>query len=271
MASKSSVVSTMQYLAPMDAEPEVYFFEPDPGTTKNDPIPDRHDMHIQDARGFEHDFTMDQHGFEFAKIETEIDPFVEREDVQNTYYPAVAALVRRVVGAAHVHVFDHNYRSHVVNEVDTSSAKPVPWVHNDYTEKSAPQRIRDLLPEDEAERRIEGRYAFINLWRPVAYTVEDSPLGVCAASSLARDDLATLALRYPERDGEIYFVRHNPNHQWYYLSKMRTDEALLLKCFDSDHVDRACFSVHAAFEDPDCPPDARPRQSIEARTIAFFD
>lgn len=271
MTSDASVVSTMQYIAPMDAQPEVYFFEPDAGTVKHDPEPDRHEMRIRDIRGREADCTMDRHGFAAIGIDTEIAPFVEPEDVKKTYYPAVADLVKTAIGASHVHVFDHNYRSHVVKDVDTSAAKPVPWVHNDYTEISAPQRIRDLLPAAEAERRLKNRYVFVNLWRPVAYAVEDSPLGVCAASSIKPDDLVTLALRYRERDGEIYFVRHNPDHEWFYLSKMETDEALLLKCFDSDDNGRARFSVHAAFDDPTCPPNAKPRQSIEARTIAFFD
>lgn len=271
MSSENFVVSTMQYVVPKDVQPEVYFFEPEPGTVKHDPEPDRREMKIGDVRGREIDYTMDHHGFQVVGIDTEIGPFVERDDVERTYYPAVADLVRKSVGASHVHVFDHNYRSHVVKDVDTSAAKPVPWVHNDYTEQSAPQRIRDLLPEAEAERRLQGRYAFINLWRPVAYTVEDSPLGVCSAASIKPDDLITLALRYPERTGEIYFVQHNPDHEWFYLSRMRTDEALLLKCFDSDDRGRSCFSIHAAFEDPNCPPDAKPRQSIEARTIAFFD
>lgn len=271
MTREAHVVSTMQYVMPGDAQPEVYFFEPAPGTVKHDPEPDRHEMHIQDVRGHESDYTMDRHGFSVVGIDTDVNPFAERDEVEKLYYPAAAELIKRQVGASHVHVFDHNFRSQVVEEVDTSAAKPVPWVHNDYTERSAPQRVRDLLPEAEAERRLKGRYAFINLWRPVAYAVEDSPLGVCAAPSIEPDDLITLALRYPERDGEIYFVRHNPNHRWHYLSKMRTDEALLLKCFDSHHDNRACFSIHAAFEDPNCPPNAKPRQSLEARTIAFFD
>jgi hypothetical protein len=32
---------------------------------------------------------------------------------------------------------------------------------------------------------------------------------------------------------------------------------------------RRC-SGHTAFEDPTSPPDARPRESIEIRTLAFF-
>jgi hypothetical protein len=50
---------------------------------------------------------------------------------------------------------------------------------------------------------------------------------------------------------------------------MRTDEALLLKCFDSDER-RTQFTAHSAFEDPTSPANATPRESIEARTILFF-
>jgi hypothetical protein len=50
---------------------------------------------------------------------------------------------------------------------------------------------------------------------------------------------------------------------------MRTDEALLLKCFDSDER-RTQFTAHSAFQDPTSPANAAPRESIEARTILFF-
>ena len=33
---------------------------------------------------------------------------------------------------------------------------------------------------------------------------------------------------------------------------------------------RARFAPHTSFDDPATPPDAYPRQSIEARTLAFF-
>jgi hypothetical protein len=50
---------------------------------------------------------------------------------------------------------------------------------------------------------------------------------------------------------------------------MQADEALLLKCFDSDR-DVARFTAHTAFDDPGAPPDTPPRQSVEVRTLAFF-
>jgi hypothetical protein len=51
---------------------------------------------------------------------------------------------------------------------------------------------------------------------------------------------------------------------------MRADQALLLKTYDSEADGRARFVGHAAFEDPTRPPDARRRESIEVRTMAFF-
>ena len=50
---------------------------------------------------------------------------------------------------------------------------------------------------------------------------------------------------------------------------MRADEALLLKCYDSD-AGPARFTAHTAFDDPTSPEDAAPRESIEVRTLAFF-
>jgi hypothetical protein len=34
---------------------------------------------------------------------------------------------------------------------------------------------------------------------------------------------------------------------------------------------RARFSLHSAFDDPTSPANAKPRESIETRTFAFFD
>jgi hypothetical protein len=52
---------------------------------------------------------------------------------------------------------------------------------------------------------------------------------------------------------------------------MATDEAVLIKCYDSAEDGRARFAAHSAFDDPTSPANARPRQSIEIRTLVFFD
>ena len=50
---------------------------------------------------------------------------------------------------------------------------------------------------------------------------------------------------------------------------MRTDEALLLKCYNSATDGRTQFGPHTAFIDPTAPADAAPRESIELRTLVF--
>jgi hypothetical protein len=50
---------------------------------------------------------------------------------------------------------------------------------------------------------------------------------------------------------------------------MQSDEALLLKCFDSETDGRARFMPHTAFEDPTVPANVPPRESIELRTLVF--
>src|SRR6185436_17296722 len=82
-------------------------------------------------------------------------------------------------------------------------------------------------------------------------------------------DLVASDLIYPNRKGEIYTVRYNPAHRWYYVPKMTADEALLLKCYDSLTDGRTRFGPHTAFVDPTTPADAAPRESIEVRTLVF--
>jgi hypothetical protein len=145
-------------------------------------------------------------------------------------------------------------------------------VHNDYTEKSGPQRVRDLLPPAEAEQRLKKRFAEYNVWRNIApEPVESTPLGFVDAESIAPRDLALCNLVYSDRVGEIYQGVYNADHQWHYFPAMTRDEAILIKCYDSEKDGRARFSLHSAFNDPTSPPNARPRQSIEVRTLAFFD
>ena len=51
---------------------------------------------------------------------------------------------------------------------------------------------------------------------------------------------------------------------------MRPDEALVFKVYESLQDGCARWTAHPAFADPAAPPSARPRESIEIRTLAFF-
>jgi len=176
-------------------------------------------------------------------------------------------------GASKVYIFDHTLRRRVPGSADRmpgAPRQPVSGVHVDHTEKSAPQRVRDFFG-DEAEKLLRGRVQVINLWRPIRGPLRDAPLAVCDAGSVAPDDLVPSDLVYQQRVGETYAVTYNPEHRWYYVPEMQPDEALLLKCFDSETDGRARFAPHTAFEDPTTPADAPPRESIEVRTLVFHE
>ena len=142
------------------------------------------------------------------------------------------------------------------------------FVHNDYTLGSGPQRVRDLMG-DEAEDLLGDRFAVINVWRPIRGPVIEAPLAVLDAQGIEADDFVATDLRYDDRVGEIYSLSYRDSHRWYYYPRMRTDEVLLLKCYDSDPA-FARFTAHSAFDHPETPNDAPPRESIEVRTLAFW-
>src|SRR5262249_38167573 len=131
------------------------------------------------------------------------------------------------------------------------------------------QRVRDILP-DEAEELLQRRFAIIQVWRPIRHPVETYPLAMADAQTLSPQDMIVSERRAPGRIGQTYAIKYNPEHKWYWFPRMRRDEAYVFKVFDSMKDGRARWTAHTAFEDPTTPPHARPRESIEIRTMAFF-
>src|SRR5918912_1069388 len=142
-------------------------------------------------------------------------------------------------------------------------------VHNDYTEWSGPQRVRDIMGE-EAEVLLRGRFAVIQVWRPINNPVESHPLAICDAQTVSPESLVVNERHYPDRIGQTYAITYDPDQRWYWFPHMRPDEALVFKVYESLRDGRARWTAHTAFADPHAPPHARPRESIEIRTLAFF-
>jgi hypothetical protein len=266
------VEATLNYLKPGIEHPFVYAYEAPPGEPQRniEYAPQR--VVIRNARPIARELSLDKEGFLLRPNETAVADFYDEDDVRGAYYPEVEALVRAVTGAQKVVIFDHTRRNSntALGEGNVVAREAAASVHNDYTEKSAPQRVRDLLDPAEAEARLQRRYLEINVWRSIAGPVEAWPLAVCDARSIDSKDLVASERRYPGRIGEIYHVAYNPRHRWFYFPRMRRDEVLFIKCFDSAKDGRARLSVHTAFEDPTTRKGAPPRESIEVRTFAFF-
>ena len=226
---------------------------------------------IRDGRSEAETFDLDRSGFAFrAMPATDID-FHDPGQVERDYYPLLETLLKAETGASRVRIFDHTVR---VTGGGTDAANPtrlpVHRAHVDYTVKSGPERVRDLMG-DEAANLLTGRVAEINVWRPIVGPVRASPLAVAEADSLRPEELIATDLVYEDRVGEIYEFAPDPAHRWVYFPEMTRDEVLLLKSYDSATDGRARFTPHTAFAHPETPADAPARQSIEVRAFVFFD
>ncbi|MFZ5779450.1 MAG: CmcJ/NvfI family oxidoreductase [Pseudomonadota bacterium] len=265
------VEAEVPYLADLSVKPVTYNPPVGTGVPRRDGNYRDFAVRIHDARPIARDLSLDRQAFILTPHETAVRDFYNKEEIRRVYEPEVEALVKRRTGASKVVVFDHTIRA-ADQGVERGHRAPVRSVHNDYTEKSGPQRVRDLLPPDEAAARLARRFVEINVWRNISrHPVEMSPLGFVDSESIAPRDLAVCDLVYADRTGEIYIGVYNADHRWYYFPRMTRDEAVLIKCYDSARDGRARFSLHSAFDDPTSPPNARPRESLETRTFAFFD
>lgn len=266
-----SVQAPLSYLVNTGEKPVTYSNEPGSGPTRHTGQYEERAATIHNARPIRDRLSLETEGFVFVKHETKVKDFYDENEVRSVYYPEMEQLVKEQTGASRVLIFDHTLRAeNNATQEEKKVRAPVRNVHNDYTEWSGPQRVRDLLPAAEAEALLKHRFAVIQTWRPIRNPVQTAPLAIADARSLAPKDLIPTERRYPDRVGEIYHISFNPDHRWCYFPNMQRSEVIVFKTYDSAKDGRARWTAHAAFDDPTSPPNAPARESIEIRTLAFF-
>jgi hypothetical protein len=229
-----------------------------------------HRVRLNNGRPLADRFEFEREGFRFVPNQTQVGNFFDEEEIRRVYYPECVELIKQVSGAKRVVVFDHTLRTASGSQRETQKIRDiVSRVHNDYTEWSGPQRVRDIMG-DEAETLLAGRFAVIQVWRPINHPVESHPLAICDAQTVKPETLVVNERRYPDRVGQTFAITYDPDQRWYWFPRMRPDEALVFKVYESLQDGRARWTAHTAFKDPSAPPHARPRESIEIRTLAFF-
>ena len=270
-ASLPSVEALLNYLVDTGEKPESYG-----GVSQS--VADEmrkgkyeeHKMTVTNGRQMIGQFSLEREGFIFVNHETKVKNFYDEGEVRSVYYAETEQLVKEISGAKRVVVFDHTLRSADPGmREEKQISGPVRNAHNDYTEWSGPQRVRDLLP-DEAEELLKRRFAVVQTWRPINKPVQREHLAIADARSIGIKELIPSARVYPDRRGEVYHSTYNPEHRWYYFPNMRRNEAIVFKCYDSERDGRARWTAHCGFDDPTSSPGAPPRESIEMRTLAFF-
>jgi hypothetical protein len=272
MPHPQDITAQLKFMLPMDGKPQIFMSPNHAQANERTGEFEMVDLDISDARALGEDLQLDREGFELASCPTAVTDFYDAGQIEKIYYPECIALLKIRTGASDVHIFDHTLR--VQDEATRQmygTRLPVPVVHNDYTEKSGPQRVKDLLDEEKANKFLSGRFAMVNVWRSFGKSAEAYPLAVADGRTVRQDDFIAVDIVYPDRTGEIYQNAHSKGQRWFYCSNMTRDEALLLKCFDSAEDGRTRYTAHTGFENPGAPDSTPPRESIEVRTLLAFD
>jgi hypothetical protein len=249
---------------------------------------------VHDARPNQSDFTLASHGFTLLQHRSAVRNFLDKEEVEATYPNEVATAVKELTGADRVHTMSWMVRtSGDLSAYPRQEAgyrhyggvqPPAAEAHCD----SSPDRV-DAMALRYYEQKFPGapayrRFLYTSFWRTFSPPPQDYPLALCDGNSVGDEEGVPNTLhvvdRIPEREEMLRpmpdedkaiaaaIFHHNPAHRWWYFSNMTREEALLLVFHDSRR-NRPWRVPHTAFRDTSRP-DAKPRSSIEFRSIAYF-
>ncbi len=270
-AAPDTIEATLNYI--VDDGTKVFTIVAAPGgsDTRSGGTPDPRRVQIHNGRPHADDFALDRNGFRFLRHDTKVADFYDEDEIKRVYYPEMEALIKAESGAKRVVVFDHTLRTadsdlrQTPSKSAKSSAACTTTIPNGRRRSacaiSCPTRPRNCSSAASPSSRCGARSAIrskLFRWR------------MADAQSLSPSDMIVSERRSPGRIGQTYAIKFNPKHKWFWFPRMRREEAYVFKVFDSEKDGRARWTAHTAFDDPTSPPNARPRESIEIRTLAFF-
>ncbi|KAG9081395.1 hypothetical protein FRC06_005607, partial [Ceratobasidium sp. 370] len=221
--ASGDVRTTLNYSLPNPDGKSLYIIHPRPGSSdfRINYILDPRDVVIQDLRGREKKFLLDVNGFEFLTRPT-TQSFLDKASIEKNYYPEVQKLVKEHTGANRVFILTHRIRQSYETEPtvgrDYIHERPTAQtVHTDRTPESVVAEVRERLGDD-AERLLQGRIRFVNVWRPIGQVVHHEPLAV--ADWQTSSDMSNLLPLRVDTDYavmNIFISRFSRKHKWYYL------------------------------------------------------
>jgi hypothetical protein len=272
------VWATVNYVAPDSVRNRLYVAPGDQlATARYEP----HDVLVRDGRPRRDEFTLDRAGFTLLDHRTEVKSLTDPAVLDGGYTGESRALVQALTGADHVVSLGWMLRR--TTEDRRGALPPAPDVHVDLHTTAIAHRYARVHAQAELPKPGTYRRAvWTSLWRAFSPPPQDWPLAVCDYRSTDdADGTPNLLFRVPklpepgepdapddEAESAASLFPYRDTHRWWYFPGMDTTEALLIKLHDTDHS-VAWRAPHTSFRDT-MAAGARPRESIELRTVAFF-
>ncbi|KAH6690762.1 hypothetical protein BKA61DRAFT_285586 [Leptodontidium sp. MPI-SDFR-AT-0119] len=237
---------------------------------------------IGDIRGLEKAFKIDDCGFEvfnhISKVRDLHSGGLESNMALTQYKLETEELLTTYLGASFVCCYDFVMRKNIVFDDTVFDLKdpmhaigPARGAHNDITYNSGPMIINRNLTDDQKREFLQPGYRFriVNTWRSLLPVLEDRPLALCDSRTVAPSDLIACDRIIPDRVGEVYYLKYNPQHEWYWMSKQTSSEPYMFVLYDTKAGSHARFCPHVSFPNPGAAKDSPPRQSVETRSIVI--
>lgn len=230
-----------------------------------------YDVAIRNARPIANELSLDREGFALVQHKTSCANERDAEVLGGRYVEELVPLIK-----------DHFNASWVVAKRDgvivrSAGVKAAPGVrgtagmaHIDYASISAPMMAARENQLQGIPIRSYSRLMIIQAWRAVSPPPQDVPLALCDNSSVLDTDI--VVHDYVSDTGSQWkdaVLHYSPLHRWYYFADMTPDDLILFKGYDSDANCNAP-APHTGFDNRRAYPDAKPRESIEARFYVYF-
>lgn len=228
---------------------------------------------LHNARHRADALSLDREGFVLRPQTSAVTDFYDDVQIQSLYEAEVSELVMAETGARRVAIFDHTRRS---SSVEVQKAQGIREsariVHNDYTARSGPNRLRDYYARapEKFDALMQRRFAIVNVWRSMRGTVQNAPMAFCDAQTMPEQCVVSVTRQARDRMGEIQMATHHGDQRWHYFEAQTAQEALLFKTYDSAEDGRTRFVLHTAFDHPAATSETPARESIETRCFVFF-
>lgn len=254
-----------------------------------------HEVAIRDGRTIRERISLDTHGFVLADHVSAVADFRDKAEVEACYPAEACELVKALTGASRVVARGWMVRTSgplperaekvVGYQHQAGVQPPAGEAHVDFTRETAHRVAEATYRSAFPDAPGYSRFIATSLWRTFSAPPQDWPLALCDGRSVREDEGVRNTLHIVDEmpseedmvrpmEGEDERIaasvfRYSPAHRWWYFSNMHRDEALLFKFFDSDQtITWRC--PHTAFHDTSFP-NAKVRESIELRSLAFFD
>ncbi|MGX7895560.1 CmcJ/NvfI family oxidoreductase [Tsuneonella sp. HG222] len=255
-----------------------------------------HVVRVRDGMPIRDHFDLDVHGFRIASCPSALTDFHDKAQVERLYEREVEAAVQRLTGADKVIArgwmirtsadLSHKAQEKVEGYKHAGGIQPPAGeAHVDVNTATARRMADATYKQHFPDGPGYKRFLVTSFWRTFSPPPQDVPLALCdGRTSFGGEEKSNTLFIVDEFPSEEDSVRpvegedllmaasifsHNPAMRWWYFSNMQADDALLFKFHDSDHS-RTWRCPHTAFIDPSFP-DANIRESIECRSVAFWE